>query len=100
MLLSKIKNYMANICPKKNCYLDIHREILKENYKKVKISLKNKISLNKQTGNKNTPLHVATMRKYSAIIKLLQAYSVDPNLKNSHGSTPLHIAANKKIILK
>jgi ankyrin repeat protein len=51
--------------------------------------------VNFQTGNGETPLHMAATWNNTALVKLLLEHGADPNLRNSAGATPLHLAAAK-----
>jgi ankyrin repeat protein len=71
-------------------FYPIHTACIKNNYKILKLLIKNGASINLINNKLDTPLHIACKKKNFSIIKLLIDNGADIYLKNNKG--------NKKII--
>ena len=62
---------------------------------KLSVLTSNGLVVNRPQSNGNTLLHIATERHNLALLKRLEEFSIDVNLKNNNGMTALQIAAMK-----
>lgn len=51
------------------------------------------ISINNFDMQRRSPLHIASCKGYTEMVKLLLLHGADPNIKDDLGNTPLHLAA-------
>ncbi|KAL3837009.1 hypothetical protein ACJMK2_022402, partial [Sinanodonta woodiana] len=74
----------------KNTFL--HHAALNNQFKVIE-TFKDKIKVDCQNMEGNTPLHIACVRGYEATVKTLLSCKAEADIRNSKGETALHVAA-------
>ncbi len=76
--------------------IDSYRERNSKDFdKKLQLLISNGIELNKNQHNNNSLIHVATKNNSISLLKKLEPFNIDVNIKNSNNLTALQIAAMK-----
>ena len=93
LLLSQNANVMAKDATDKTCLYIAAQEDCVETFQLLIEHPKVKFLLEEFDKNENTPLHIAAMRGYIKIVKMLLDMDACIDAKNDLNLTPLHLAA-------
>ncbi|KAK3582985.1 hypothetical protein CHS0354_027110 [Potamilus streckersoni] len=74
----------------KNTFL--HHAAMNDQFKVIE-EFKDKIKVDSQNMEGNTPLHIACLRGYKTTVKTLLSCKAEADIKNTKGKTALHVAA-------
>lgn len=76
----------------------LHEAVKKKDYEKVERLLQQKIFVDTEDSNKNTPLHLAVSKRDIEMVNILLNHNASVNARNIDGDTPLHLAKCPKIV--